>query len=228
MRQVNNRPELFLKGNGVPNLRYCPGVHFEYIECVQNAGHSRKGKRLSETLEVELYEGKTLQDFNWTVGLDCIVSERVIAELAKFQLSGYATSKVRVNTGDNAARLGGYVQLLKTGWAGIVHEDSGIELISDPSCCGYLDYSPALRPRFVNWHTWDGSDLFMVWPIPTATFLSARALACFEANGHWTGYKLEVAEYFTGGLSMGFSPGRLSYWMPFELAHRLGSPLGIE
>jgi hypothetical protein len=93
-------------------------------------------------------------------------------------------------------------------------------------CCGHLVYTPLTDPsRLIDPTRWDGSDMFMVWPLPKFIFVTER-VARFVEQHELTGARLEpVPEMrLQGG---GFTPGRLSYYVPRERAQKLGRELGI-
>jgi hypothetical protein len=71
---------------------------------------------------------------------------------------------------------------------------------------------------------WDGSDFFMVWPLPLFHFVSERAARVMLEHDLTGGVLLEMDEIRPLD---GLSPGRLSYWMPFERARALGESLQI-
>jgi hypothetical protein len=74
---------------------------------------------------------------------------------------------------------------------------------------------------------WDGSDLFIVWPLPLYRFISER-LAGILRTERSSGIKLIPASdipFERGSLA---TPGRLLDWMPESRARALGDPLGIN
>jgi hypothetical protein len=73
---------------------------------------------------------------------------------------------------------------------------------------------------------WDGSDIFIIWPLPRFIFVSDRVARLLRAE-EITGVQLTRLEELPQTPAT-LSPGRLSYWMPRERARQLGAPLGIE
>ena len=71
---------------------------------------------------------------------------------------------------------------------------------------------------------WDGSDLFMMWPLPLFVFGTTR-VAELVRKRKLTGVRgIPVTEMEP---TDGYSPGRLSYWMPEPRARQLGEEAGI-
>jgi hypothetical protein len=74
---------------------------------------------------------------------------------------------------------------------------------------------------------WDGSDLFIVWPLPRFPFASER-LANILREEKITGVKLIPAPDIPFKRGNHATPGRLLNWMPAGRAHALGDRLGIN
>jgi len=119
-------------------------------------------------------------------------------------------------------------ELVVTGWGGVAPPDSGILLNASKSCaiCGHLVYSTFTDPtRLINRASWDGSDIFIVWPLPGFYFVTDR-LAKVIRSEEFTGVSMtDVSEIKTHTSEL--SPGRLSYWFDADAARRIGGPLGI-
>ena len=71
---------------------------------------------------------------------------------------------------------------------------------------------------------WDGSDLFIVWPLPRFIFVTDPAAEIIRAN-RLTGAVLVEPEALV--LIHGYSPGRLSRWMPEAGARSWASRWGF-
>jgi hypothetical protein len=116
-------------------------------------------------------------------------------------------------------------ELVVTGWAGMAPPESGIELIQSCPHCGLKSYSCFTDPtRLIVETQWDGSDFFMVWPMPGFIFMTDR-VAKFIRDRKLRGVSMKrLNELKCEGILRG---GRLSYWMPDARAREVGTPLGI-
>jgi hypothetical protein len=109
--------------------------------------------------------------------------------------------------------------------------DSGIRLDDSGSCksCGLLHYTEITdAEQLIDQSRWDGSDFFMVWPLPRFVFVTKR-VANVIRDHHLTGVRIQPVSELKPSPHVipGYSPGRLSYWMPEKRARELGEPLGI-
>ena len=113
-----------------------------------------------------------------------------------------------------------------TGWAGIAPAESGVRLVERCDGCGHIRYSGCENSdALIDVSQWDGGDFFMVWPLPKYIFVTDRVAQLVRDNRLMGAVLERPADLrFTSG---GFSPGRLSYWMPEQRAHEFGDALGI-
>jgi hypothetical protein len=202
-------------------------MQLEHVTCPAKEGHRRGGKRLTN-LSVAL-RGKGVEDFIWTWLSECLVRDQV---LELFRASGFTgidvrpvKAKFKRPCGDDPPRLW---ELVITGWAGIASVESGIKLTEKCDACGLLRYSRCENlGKLIEVSHWDGSDFFMVWPLPKFIFVTERVAKAIREN-RLTGAILARPEDMSFGLPPGFGPGRLSYWMPERRARELGGTLGID
>ena len=104
--------------------------------------------------------------------------------------------------------------------------ESGIGLLKRCEGCGHTVYTGSDNPgRLIDVCQWDGSDVFIVWPLPKFIFVTDGVAQVIRDN-RLTGVVLRQPRDLD--LSGGFSPGRLSYWMPADRARELGAALGID
>ena len=203
-------------------------VRLERVTCAANEGHRRGGKRLTN-LSVAL-RGRGVEDFVWTWLSECLVQDRVLELFKASGFTGFDVKPVkakfkRASAGDPPSLW----ELVVTGWAGMAPAETGIKLIEECRACGLLRYSGCPNPgRLIDAAQWDGSDFFMVWPLPKFIFISDR-VAQMIRDRSLTGAVLKRPTDIFSGLASGcgFGPGRLSHWMPEERARELGGALGI-
>jgi len=204
-------------------------MDLEKIICSEDDGHMRSGKRTTD-LNVVLKEGD-VEDFVQTQYSEWMIQDHVLRTFQNEGLSGFEVKHVTARFRKSKAPAPNLWEIIVTGWAGMASQESGITLDIVRSCpgCGMLCYTGATHPdKIIDRSQWDGSDFFMVWPLPRFVFLSDKAAEVIKKNG-FTGINLQRAEALTFSpyVIPGFGPGRLHYFMPIERAHELGDPLGI-
>ena len=200
-------------------------VETEKIICPVSDGHQRGGKRLTD-LSVTL-PGNNTEDFVWTWGNECLLTDRVLELFESEGFTGFEFKPVKARYNGLKQTPPRLWELVVTGWAGIAPSESGIKIIESECCqsCGYLGYSGCLHSdKLIEESQWDGSDFFMVWPLPRFIFITDRVAEVIYRE-HITGAVIQSPMELD--FSSGFGPGRLSYWMPEARAREIGEPLGI-
>jgi|WetSurMetagenome_2_1015567.scaffolds.fasta_scaffold492134_1 hypothetical protein len=173
-----------------------------------------------------------IQDFHWTWTNNCLVTDRVADLLRESDLLGYElkpatiTKIKRMKHGTTEFPM--IWELRVTGWGGVASEKSGIRLV-EARCpdCGYSRYGPLEDPaRVLGDGCWDGSDFFIIWPLPLFILVTERVRAFVKQHRLLNVTFAPFNEMNIG--HRGFSPGRLSFYMSKERAKELGGPLGID
>ena len=167
------------------------------------------------------------RDFIWTWYRDCLLTKRAVDALRKNRVTGFETLPVTARFRQSLLEPPELFELRVTGWGGIAPLSSGVRLIKHCEHCGHLVYSGFKdATKLFDPGLWDGSDFFMIWPLPAFIFLTERAKNVIERAG-LEGAIFVPAEKLppTDGT---LGPGRLSHWMPKERAHELGELYGIE
>ena len=177
-------------------------VDLETVICAIDPAHQRSGRRLSN-LTVVLPKGAH-SEFVWTWQNELLVREDVAKVLSSAGITGFVTAPVNART---TGKQPVYLELVVTGWAGLAPESSGIREITRCEGCGYVTYSCWTDPELlIDVQRWDGSDFFMVWPLPVFKFVTARVARLVQAEG-WKGIRVRrLAELQCRGT---LSPGRL-------------------
>ena len=226
-----HQPQFWHLGSGTLTSNLAEWAHdemdIETIVCPANDGHQHPGKRLTD-LSVTL-PGHCVEDIVWTWYSECLLTDRVLELFRASGFTGFDVKPVKATYRRTKGQPPRLWELVVTGWAGVAPSESGIRLIEHCPACGHRVYSAWLHPeKLVVPSQWDGSDFFMVWPLPGQVFLTDRVEQTIRAKG-LSGYILERPEALVWPSSVipHISPGRLSYHMPEERARELGEPLGI-
>jgi hypothetical protein len=208
-------------------------VETHSVFCPLNPGHQRSSGRLNE-LTLVLNSSK-IGDIIWTWYSECVVTERVAKLLDKEKVTGFELFPVQVSKilhGDrNVRNLPPLFELQLRGWGGMARPECGIHLTESCEGCGHLVYSSFADPsKLIDFKHWDGSDIFMVWPLPRFVFVTDRVRRIVRAKRLRGCILIPVDNLPTNeeqGIIPGLSPGRLRQWMPDDRARELGEPLGI-
>lgn len=214
-------------------------AHLEDVTCPVNDGHQRRGARIGNLI-VKLPQKRG--DIVWTWLSNMLINDRVKQLIERANFTGYELKPVTISgilkkkksklPQSENEHLPSYWEVVITGWAGMAPPESGIELLESKSCkhCGLLVYSHFEdTSHLIDIAQWDGSDFFMVWPLPKYIFVTER-VANFIKEHNLKDCNLIPVEKIPRGdkdLFNALSPGRLSHSMPEDRAHLLGDPLGI-
>lgn len=213
-----------LKGYGT-RAEWDDSVKTEQITCPLEDGHMRGGKRIGNLTVV--LNPKKVGDFVWTWYSDCLIQDHVLKLFRQEGFTGFEVKPVTVKTKKGIINPPLTLwEVVLTGWGGMASPESGIKLIKHCSACGILKYSGFNNPsKIIDPSLWDGSDFFMVWPLPKFIFVTERVVS-FIKKENLTGYQLIPVDKLPFP-KLGLGPGRLSHLMPEERARVLGEPLGI-
>jgi hypothetical protein len=171
----------------------------------------------------------------WTVYSECLITDKTARIFKSEKLTGYDLSPVTISGIESNWKSDNDVpqfwELQLRGWAGIAKPESGIRLLNFCKHCGLSSYRDFDNPaQLIDQSQWDGSDFFMVWPLPRFVFVTEKVKNIIQSE-KLTGCKLIPVEellHSTDEDKVGtLSPGRLKRWMPEERARKLGEPLGI-
>jgi hypothetical protein len=214
-------------------------MKLEIVKCPADPGferngrhypaHQRAGRRLTN-LSIVL-PNEPADDFVWTWQNECLVKDHTLELLRDHAISGFDVKPVAVRSESPIERPPRLSELMVTGWGGMAKPESGIHLDESQSCsaCGRLRYTGLVdAEQLIDKGRWDGSDYFIVWPMPRYIFVTERVIRLIEKH-QLTGVRFQRISEIKQSKSVipGYSPGRLSYWMPEKRAREIGEPLGI-
>lgn len=205
---------------------WTPDMDCETIRCPITDGHQRAGRRLSD-LKVVLPPHGPVEDVVWMQwGRECLLQDHVLKLLKDAGFTGFDVKPVTAEfkrTGRECPKLW---ELVVTGWAGMASAEAGIQLVQKCDGCGLIRYSGTNSPSaLIDESQWDGSDFFVIWPLPMFIFVTDR-VANLIREYQLTGVVLVQPSDLH--LSSVIGPERLSYYMPEQRARELGAALGID
>jgi hypothetical protein len=199
-------------------------IETEKIICPANPGHRRGGKRLTD-LSIAL-PGSRTEDFVWTWQSECLFTDHVLELFKAEGFTGFEVKPVKSRYKKAVHTPPRLWELVVTGWAGMAPPESGVRLIRSCPSCKLNTYSEYQSPdKLIDESQWDGSDFFMVWPLPLYFFITDRVAETIRRQ-HFSGAAIKPP----GELAVSdgtFSAPRLSWWMPEARAREIGEPLGI-
>ena len=199
---------------------------YERVVCPQEPhGHMRRGKRIG-ALNVQM-SPLDVEDFVWTWGLELLVSQRVLDIFDKHRVTGFEAKPVKVSyDGSREERPPELFELVVVGWGGVAAAAARPKLVSWCPHCHHKRYTIAEPSRLIDPKQWDGSDLFMVWPLPGYRFVSDR-LADILRREQASGVRLIPASELPMKRGGDASPGQLRYFMPADRARELDEQFGL-
>ncbi len=193
--------------------------------CPVDSAHNCSGKRLGD-LHLVVLPNTVLQDFLWTWHSDCLVQDKVLRQFMSEGFTGFRPRPVHVRWEQPSTEaLPTLWEIQVTGWAGMARPESGIRRTERCGVCGWQTYTPFTNPELlIDTNQWDGSDFFMVWPMPRYIFITERVASFIDVQG-LTG--AAVIPLHQMRIPRGFGPGGLRTWMDDDRARQLGEPLDI-
>jgi hypothetical protein len=181
------------------------------IFCDLKSGHQRSANKIDK-LAVEFPQESLGLDISWTWMSDCLIGRYLSNILVSSGVTGFRTRSIEITVSGKAVDHD-LEELMPIGWGGIANRKSGVELLESCPACGYLRYSGVTDwSNLVDSSEWDGSDIFMVWPLPKYILITEKVRHILEAN--------RIQEMTITSLSSmkpqdsELSPGRVGDWLP--------------
>ena len=202
-------------------------TEYETIICPADPLHRHGGRRLS-ALCVEV-DPSHIRDFTWTWGNDVLVTPRVLNLFERNHVTGFEAKPIKISYSKPLrTRPPDLFELAFTGWGGFAAPSAGVSLSNACPACGHNIYRIAEPSRLIDPTAWDGSDLFIVWPLPGYRFASDRLVDILRQE-KVSGVKALPASTISMRRGGTASPGPLIGLMPEgrarELEQRYGFPI---
>jgi hypothetical protein len=201
------------------------GNKYEPIVCSINKEHDRGGRRLNN-LSITV-EPRGVKDFTWAWANDLFLSRKAVDVFERQRVTGFELKPVTVAYPKGAKGSPPELfELIVVGWGGLPRKEAGLSLVSACPGCGHTIYAISDPNRLIDPEAWDGSDFFIIWPLPKFIFVSNR-LAEIIRQEKLSGATLVPAETIPMRNGATLSPGQLSLWMGEERARELTQRFGI-
>jgi len=200
-----------------------PTEERQILRCQASSDHLAGRRRLRDlALQVRHNKRDELIIWPWISG--CLIHDRLLAEFKRHELTGYRVRDARVRFRDGVVSRD-YRELQVTGWGGVARPESGIRIVKCCQACRWKKYSRLIDSEsLIDWNQWTGEDFFVVWPLPNYILVTER-VAGLLLNLDAKSFELRSLEGVGGD---GFTVGRLSNFMPEDLAIKYGAPIGLE
>jgi hypothetical protein len=207
-----------------------PGVkaQIDIAECPITSKHIDSRRRISPLfLQVKHICNDELMIWSWGLNGN-VVHERLLAEFEQQGFTGFQTKPATVRFHDGSLSSA-YREFIVTGWAGMAPYESGIRLVESCPACHKKKYSRFTDvDHLIDWSHWTGGDFFVVWPMPRFTLITERVAEWLLSQRVKSFALGSLEDIDPAALRFGFGPGRLSDYLPEDLAIKFGRPLGIE
>ncbi len=221
--------EIWVLSRGIDRSKRCARnviSDSEIIHCPQDPDHQRPGKRIRD-LSVEFPLEALADEMSWTGDSDCLARQSLSSLFRLSGITGFETRPIEVTLGgipiDHDQE-----ELVTVGWGGIATPGSGVKLDDNESClaCGHLVYTGVQDwSNLIDFDQWDGSDIFIVWPLPRFILVTDKVAKLLTDNkiSELTLTPLRAMEPQEDELS----PGRVGYWLSEEKMRSVSVPSDI-
>jgi hypothetical protein len=199
-------------------------IEYEQVICRLDRGHTRAGRRMNQLNVVVPCD--PVPDLMFTEFHEYLMTGRARDQFIAREITGIdfvPTKAVSKRTREHLTVW----EAIVLGWGGQAAPESGVRVEEECPVCHHRHYSRISDPeRLIQLDQWDGSDVFMIWPLPAFMFVTEKVIDLIIENSI-TGatWRKSLPPHLLEG--DGYSPGGLALWMPEERARVIGDPLGI-
>ena len=192
------------------HLLYAEGMKLDTVLCAHDPRHTTR-HRWNKPLKVV---GPVIPgtDFEWTVYLDLIVNREIVESLKNMGFSGMRFLPVEFYTTTQTPFGREAYELNVTGWGGTALPASGIRVLNECPACKRQVFSEFANPsKLFNFDEWDGSDFFIIWPMPRFIMITGRVRDHILEKGY-SGVKITPVDRLQKSIAGGFTPGHIGDW----------------
>ena len=199
----------------------------EYRACPITTKHNDGHRRISQ-LALTLKHNRRDETMIWCWVEGLVIHEKVLDGFKQQGFTGYRTraSTVRFRDGKLSNE---YQEFIVTGWAGIATPESGVRVKRGCSACHWKNYTGITNyEKLIDWSQWTGDDFFIVWPLPRYILVTERVAHWILGNHLKSCTLTRLDDFHHPAGASGFTVGRLSNYMPEDLAIKYGGPFDLE
>ena len=206
-------------------LKRAASPKIEVTPCPLTDRHSGRAKRIGN-LHV-IADPRAVKDFTWTWMTELLISSKVLEIFEQNRITGFDVRPVVAEYPKRTKTpFPELYELVITGWAGQPSREARLIVTDLCPACRRVFYSIGEPRKLLDPRAWDGSDLFMVWPLPRHPFASER-LASIIRQEKLSGVKLIPPSAIGMDPGARLNPGSLFEWLPDGRAEELSRQLGI-
>src|SRR5262249_42734535 len=139
--------------------------------CPEYPGHRSVTQRRGELSVTISPKGTT--DLTWVWGWQLLISPKALDLLTKHRVTGFEALPAKCShRKPSAAPVPELYELVVK--CALPARAAGVTVVAACPACVYKRYAIADPTRLIDVATWDGSDIFFVWPLPAFRFVSER------------------------------------------------------
>lgn len=178
--------------------------------CSLNPDHAAS-QHVERPLLLE-YTGDSTKDINWTWYDEALITPKVAEILNDSDINGFELKPVQFHT-----TLGDEIEiemyeLCPTGWGGMALKESGLMIREECPICTHRVYQNLINPESLfNFESWDGSDVFRIWPLPNYMMITGAMKSVIERH-QFSGCKILPLDSLSFSPHGIFSPGNPCDW----------------
>ncbi len=191
-------------------LCYASSMRLKTKLCAEDPKHAVQS-RWTRPLKV-IGPVQPMTDFEWTVYGDIIVNRKIAEAFRKAGFSGVAFLSAEFYTSTETPFGRESLEFHVNGWGGQAPVDSGIRVMEECPYCKRQVFSECTHPeRLFDLEAWDGSDVFLIWPLPRFVMITGR-VRDFILDSKFTGVRLRNLRELPHDISGTLTPGNLLDW----------------
>jgi len=191
-------------------MTYGHGMSFRTETCRGDPDHAKRQIRPSPLRLV--FTGGVTTDFMWSQYSEAIATPRVAEAFREGGVTGckFVPVELENTMGDEVASE--FLELRVVGWGGNATASSGIRVIKECPHCQRQVFTGYTQPELIfDSSQWDGSDVFLIWPLPRYILVTSKVANILERN-RFSGAEVESLSRLPKTVAGTLTPGHLGDW----------------